>query len=139
MRREEVGEVKKFGAWWLPAHEKHLQPWMEHPKNRDVVLNGRVAYQGRKQLAALEVSQLLPNGAAFRVAGDVDADELALREAVKRALRSTRRLVQLAVGHAHVLALRATSDDADEHSKLARGELVEQGRSRQRIESRRGT
>ncbi len=50
-----MSSIQKFGAWWLPAHEKHLQPWMAHPKNAGVVLNGRVAYQGKKQLAALEL------------------------------------------------------------------------------------
>ncbi len=63
--------AKKFGAWWLPAHEKHLQPWMEHPKNRDCVLNGRVAYQGRKQLAALELVKLYRAGQPLRTAVDV--------------------------------------------------------------------
>lgn len=50
-----MSNITKFGAWWLPSHEKHLQPWMAHPKNAGVILNGRVAYQGRKQLAALDL------------------------------------------------------------------------------------
>lgn len=44
----------KFEKWYLPSHEKHLQTWLQHPKNKDVVLHGRVSYQGRKQLAAMK-------------------------------------------------------------------------------------
>lgn len=44
----------KFENWYLPAHEKHLQTWMRHPKNA-LVMNGRQAYQGRKQLAAMKL------------------------------------------------------------------------------------
>lgn len=43
--------MKKLHGWQFPDHELHLPQWMEHPKNQ-VVLNGRIAYQGRKQLAA---------------------------------------------------------------------------------------
>jgi FkbM family methyltransferase len=68
-----VSAIKKFGDWWLPAHEKHLQPWMEHPKNRNVVLNGRVAYQGRKQQAALDLVRLVRAGQPLRTAVDVGA------------------------------------------------------------------
>lgn len=46
--------MKKFGDWYLPSHEKHLPEWMAHPKNKGTVLHGRVAYQGKKQLAALK-------------------------------------------------------------------------------------
>ncbi len=66
-----MSAIKKFGDWWLPAHEKHLQPWMEHPKNRNTILNGRVAYQGRKQLAALELVKLYRAGQPLRTAVDV--------------------------------------------------------------------
>lgn len=46
--------MKKHMGWFLPDHEKHLPEWMAHPKNRGTVLHGRVAYQGRKQMAALK-------------------------------------------------------------------------------------
>lgn len=39
-------------GWWLPDHEAHLQGWMAAPKNK-VKINGRLAYQGLKQLATL--------------------------------------------------------------------------------------
>ena len=68
-----MSNIKKHGAWWLPAHEQHLQGWMAHPKNRDVVLNGRVAYQGRKQLAALDLVKLMRAGQPLRTAVDVGA------------------------------------------------------------------
>jgi FkbM family methyltransferase len=41
-----------FG-WALPAHERHLQLWMANPKNAGHTLNGRQAYQGRKQELAM--------------------------------------------------------------------------------------
>lgn len=41
-----------FG-WHLPAHEQHLQKWMANPKNLGFELNGRQAYQGKKQVKAL--------------------------------------------------------------------------------------
>jgi FkbM family methyltransferase len=46
--------MKHVGNWWFPDHEKHLLDWMATPKAR-VVINGRESYQGRKQLAALEL------------------------------------------------------------------------------------
>jgi FkbM family methyltransferase len=42
----------------------HLQAWLDHPKNR-LLLNGRIAYQGRKQVAALKQCK------NYRVALDV--------------------------------------------------------------------
>lgn len=44
--------MKQFDGWWWPDHERHLLDWMANPKGR-MVLNGRSAYQGRKQVAAL--------------------------------------------------------------------------------------
>lgn len=46
--------MKKLHGWHFPDHEKHLPEWMEHPKNK-LVLNGRIAYQGQKQVAAIEL------------------------------------------------------------------------------------
>lgn len=68
-----MSNIKKHGAWWLPAHEQHLQGWMAHPKNAGVILNGRVAYQGRKQLAALDLVKLHRAGQPLRTAVDVGA------------------------------------------------------------------
>ena len=53
-----------FG-WHLPAHEKHLQVWMANPKNLGFKLNGRQAYQGKKQVKALSYVK------SFRTAVDV--------------------------------------------------------------------
>lgn len=44
--------MKQAMGWWFPDHERHLIDWMMHPGNR-VDINGRPAYQGKKQLAAL--------------------------------------------------------------------------------------
>jgi len=45
--------MKQISGWWMPDHEAHLGPWMAAPKNK-LILNGRQAYQGKKQLAALK-------------------------------------------------------------------------------------
>jgi len=45
--------LKQIHGWWFPQHETHLPVWMDHPKNR-LYLNGRRAYQGKKQIAALK-------------------------------------------------------------------------------------
>lgn len=68
-----MSNIQKFGAWWLPSHEKHLQPWMAHPKNAGTILNGRVAYQGKKQMAALDLVKLARAGQPLRTAVDVGA------------------------------------------------------------------
>lgn len=44
--------MKSVDGWFWPDHEKHLIAWMANPKNR-MMINGRAAYQGKKQLAAL--------------------------------------------------------------------------------------
>lgn len=44
--------MKQIKGWWFPDHERHLPVWMAHPKNK-LLLNGRQAYQGKKQIAAL--------------------------------------------------------------------------------------
>lgn len=58
--------MKQSHGWWFPDHEVHLIDWMNSKKNR-VVMNGRCAYQGNKQLAALKHCR------QFRVAIDVGA------------------------------------------------------------------
>lgn len=45
--------MKMSHGWWFPDHEVHLIGWMNSKKNK-VVMNGRCAYQGNKQLAALK-------------------------------------------------------------------------------------
>jgi FkbM family methyltransferase len=58
--------MKEYQGWWLPSGEEHLQQWMAHPKNR-MILNGRQAYQGRKQEQAFALCK------NFRTAVDVGA------------------------------------------------------------------
>lgn len=56
--------MKQSHGWWFPDHEVHLIDWMNSKKNK-VVMNGRSAYQGAKQLAALKHCK------QFRTAVDV--------------------------------------------------------------------
>jgi FkbM family methyltransferase len=56
--------VKQVHGWWFPDHEVHLPEWMSHPKNQ-LQMNGRQAYQGRKQQAVLAHCK------SFRTAIDV--------------------------------------------------------------------
>lgn len=58
--------MKQSHGWWFPDHEVHLIDWMNSKKNK-VVMNGRSAYQGNKQLAALKHCK------QFRMAVDVGA------------------------------------------------------------------
>lgn len=44
--------MKFVDSWWFPSHEQHLPAWMATPKAR-MIINGRPAYQGKKQLAAI--------------------------------------------------------------------------------------
>lgn len=44
--------MKKVDGWYWPDGELHMLDWIADPKNR-VTLNGRPAYQGKKQLLAL--------------------------------------------------------------------------------------
>jgi FkbM family methyltransferase len=46
--------VKCVDGWFLPDHEEHLPKWWRTPGN-NLKLNGRVAYQGKKQQAALKL------------------------------------------------------------------------------------
>lgn len=45
--------MKKELNWWWPDHEAHLQGWFKATKNQ-IKMNGRLAYQGRKQQAVLD-------------------------------------------------------------------------------------
>lgn len=40
-------------SWYWPDDEVHLLEWMAHPKSRGQFMNGRPAYQGPKQEAAM--------------------------------------------------------------------------------------
>ncbi len=51
-------------GWFFPDGETHLVEWLRNPKNR-YDLNGRVAYQGKKQVAAMHLCK------SFRTAVDV--------------------------------------------------------------------
>lgn len=53
-------------GWYFPDGEAHLQVWMSDPKVR-MILNGRAAYQGQKQQAAMALCK------NFRAAVDVGA------------------------------------------------------------------
>ena len=53
--------MKFVDSWWFPDHEQHLPQWMATPKAR-MIINGRPAYQGKKQLAVLAaVAQTKPD------------------------------------------------------------------------------
>jgi len=56
--------MKFVDGWYFPDGESHLPAWMANPKVR-MILNGRPAYQGAKQVAAMD---LCTN---FRTAVDV--------------------------------------------------------------------
>lgn len=45
--------MKFADGWMFPDHERHLLEWLTNPKAR-MTINGRVAYQGRKQLRAMD-------------------------------------------------------------------------------------
>lgn len=44
--------MKQADGWFWPDQEQHLLDWLANPKGR-MILNGRPAYQGKKQAAAL--------------------------------------------------------------------------------------
>lgn len=56
--------MKYVDSWWFPDGESHLPHWMANPKVR-MAMNGRPAYQGQKQKAAMELCT------QFRTAVDV--------------------------------------------------------------------
>lgn len=56
--------MKKVDGWFFPDGESHLPAWMANPKVR-MMLNGRAAYQGQKQVAAMSFCK------QFRTAVDV--------------------------------------------------------------------
>lgn len=63
--------MKFVDSWFFPSGEKHLPEWMAHPKAR-MILNGRPAYQGKKQLAAIaECGRLGRTRTAIDVGGHI--------------------------------------------------------------------
>lgn len=60
-----MSDIATHFGWALPAHEQHLQRWMANPKNLGFKLNGRQAYQGKKQVKAMSYVK------QFRTALDV--------------------------------------------------------------------
>ncbi len=46
--------MKLVDGWYFPDGESHLPQWMANPKVR-MMLNGRAAYQGQKQVAVMEL------------------------------------------------------------------------------------
>ena len=46
--------MKFVDGWYFPDGETHLPAWIANPKVR-MMLNGRAAYQGQKQVAAMEL------------------------------------------------------------------------------------
>lgn len=50
--------MKQTHGWWWPDHEQHMIDWMGSPKNK-IKLNDRWTYQGRKQIAVLDLCKSL--------------------------------------------------------------------------------
>jgi FkbM family methyltransferase len=48
--------MKFSHGWYFPDGETHLIDWLNHPKNK-LQMNGRAAYQGAKQMAAIELCE----------------------------------------------------------------------------------
>lgn len=49
--------MKLVDCWNWPDGERHMLEWIADPKNR-MILNGRPSYQGKKQMAALDLCPL---------------------------------------------------------------------------------
>jgi FkbM family methyltransferase len=62
--------TKFVDGWFWPDQERHLIDWMMDPKNR-MVLNGRSAYQGRKQVLLLQHCPADRRGTFIDVGGHV--------------------------------------------------------------------
>ena len=61
--------MKLVDGWHWPDGEQHMLEWMANPKNRRII-NGRAAYQGKKQEAVRQVCTTLTH---MRTAVDVGA------------------------------------------------------------------
>lgn len=63
--------MKFSDGWYFPAQEKHLPEWMANPKAR-MIINGRAAYQGKKQLSAIaQCAARARNGTAVDVGAHI--------------------------------------------------------------------
>lgn len=63
--------MKFVDSWYFPDGETHLPQWMATPKAR-MIINGRPAYQGKKQLAAIaECGRLKRTHVAIDVGGHI--------------------------------------------------------------------
>lgn len=60
--------MKQFHGWWWPDHENHMIEWMAKPSNQ-LELNGRMTYQGRKQVATL--ARCKRNGVAVDIGAHI--------------------------------------------------------------------
>lgn len=60
--------MRFIADWWFPSDERHIPAWMLKPKN-DMRINGRLAYQGSKQLRAVGLCKR--HGLALDVGGHV--------------------------------------------------------------------
>lgn len=58
--------MKHVDSWWFPDSEQHMTAWIGDPRHR-MILNGRPAYQGKKQAALMTLCR------RFRTAVDVGA------------------------------------------------------------------
>jgi FkbM family methyltransferase len=62
--------MKFVDGWWWPDHERHMLDWLANQKNRRII-NGRPAYQGKKQLAAVHYLPAEHRGIAIDVGAHV--------------------------------------------------------------------
>jgi FkbM family methyltransferase len=63
--------MEKTNDWWFPDNEKNLPSWLKKAKKNKLaaILNGREAYQGKKQVAAMAACKQFRN--AIDVGGHV--------------------------------------------------------------------
>jgi FkbM family methyltransferase len=62
--------MRLYSGWEFPDHERHLLDWMANPKSR-MKINGRMAYQGKKQLAAMALVPAKQRRTAIDVGGHI--------------------------------------------------------------------
>ncbi len=62
--------MKQADGWFWPDREQHLLDWLANPKGRKII-NGRPAYQGKKQLAAMSYLPPESRGTAIDVGAHI--------------------------------------------------------------------
>lgn len=62
--------MKQADGWFWPDQEQHLLEWMTNPKAR-MTINGRPAYQGKKQLRAMDFVSADKRRTAIDVGGHI--------------------------------------------------------------------